>query len=129
MLFDCTALAIGLYASVIARWRPNERFSYGYGRVELLSGFANGVFLVLVWWLFNIKEIWCGLFMSVCCFFEQVSVFVLWESMERFFEPPEVNTDRLLLVSVLGLLVNMLGIWAFQVILLIYCFFFVNSKL
>jgi len=67
--------------------------------------------------------------MSVCCFFEQVSVFVLWESMERFFEPPEVNTDRLLLVSVLGLLVNMLGIWAFQVILLIYCFFFVNSKL
>jgi len=48
MLFDCTALAIGLYASVIARWRPNERFSYGYGRVELLSGFANGVFLVLV---------------------------------------------------------------------------------
>jgi zinc transporter 5/7 len=48
MLFDCTALAIGLYASVIARWRANDRFSYGYGRVELLSGFANGVFLVFV---------------------------------------------------------------------------------
>jgi Co/Zn/Cd efflux system component len=42
-------------------------------------------------------------------------VFVLWESLERFFEPPEVNTDRLLLVSVLGLLVNLLGVWAFQV--------------
>ena len=30
MLFDCTALGIGLYASVIAKWEPNQVFTYGY---------------------------------------------------------------------------------------------------
>lgn len=29
MLFDCTALIIGLFASVIANWEPNQYFSYG----------------------------------------------------------------------------------------------------
>ena len=30
MLFDCTALLVGLVCSVIARWPKNPRFSYGY---------------------------------------------------------------------------------------------------
>lgn len=29
MFFDCTALLAGLVATVITRWSPNERFSYG----------------------------------------------------------------------------------------------------
>ena len=56
----------------------------------MLSGFVNGVFLVLV------------------------AFFVLYESLQRFVAPPEVNTDRLLLVSVLGLGVNLIGIWSFH---------------
>lgn len=42
MAFDCLALGVGLYASVMASWQPDERYSFGYGRVETLSGFANG---------------------------------------------------------------------------------------
>jgi zinc transporter 5/7 len=34
MLFDCTALAIGLYASVISKWEPNRIFTYGYNLSE-----------------------------------------------------------------------------------------------
>ena len=65
MAFDCMAIGVGLFASVMAKWEPNERFTYGcvhlpswssplliylfsYGRIETLSGFANGIFLILI---------------------------------------------------------------------------------
>jgi solute carrier family 30 (zinc transporter), member 5/7 len=32
----------------MATWTPNERFTYGYSRIETLSGFANGIFLILI---------------------------------------------------------------------------------
>eukprot|EP00013_Stygamoeba_regulata_P012997 CAMPEP_0177681774 /NCGR_PEP_ID=MMETSP0447-20121125/30903_1 /TAXON_ID=0 /ORGANISM="Stygamoeba regulata, Strain BSH-02190019" /LENGTH=685 /DNA_ID=CAMNT_0019191229 /DNA_START=78 /DNA_END=2136 /DNA_ORIENTATION=+ len=90
MLFDCTALAIGLYASVISRWSPTSRFSYGFARVQTLSGFVNAVFLVFI------------------------AFTVFGESIARVMDPPDINTDRLILVSFLGLLVNMIGIFAFS---------------
>ena len=30
MFFDCTALLAGLVASLVSKWRANEKFSYGY---------------------------------------------------------------------------------------------------
>ncbi len=72
MLFDCTALLVGLYASLMSRWKPTRLFSYGYGRVEVLSGFVNGLFLVVI------------------------ACFVLAESVERLVDPPDVSTERLL---------------------------------
>lgn len=36
------------------------------------------------------------------------------ESVERLIEPPEVKHERMFVVSVLGLLVNLVGIYAFQ---------------
>ena len=35
--------------------------------------------------------------------------------MERLVEPPEVKHERLLVVSILGFLVNLVGIFVFQV--------------
>jgi hypothetical protein len=29
MAFDCAALAVGLFASVMATWHPNTQYSYG----------------------------------------------------------------------------------------------------
>ena len=46
MFFDCLALAVGLFASVASKWPPSERFPYGFGKIESLSGFGNGVFLM-----------------------------------------------------------------------------------
>ncbi|EJF64178.1 cation efflux protein [Dichomitus squalens LYAD-421 SS1] len=88
MAFDCMAIAVGLIASVMARWPPNERFTYGYGRIETLSGFANGIFLILI------------------------SVFIVFEAIQRLLDPPEMNTSQLLLVSSLGLGVNLFGMFA-----------------
>ncbi|KXN89388.1 putative zinc transporter cis4 [Leucoagaricus sp. SymC.cos] len=73
MAFDCMAIGVGLFASVMATWEPNERFTYGYGRIETLSGFANGIFLILI------------------------SIFIVFEAIQRILEPPEMNTSQLLL--------------------------------
>ncbi|ELU06402.1 hypothetical protein CAPTEDRAFT_112400 [Capitella teleta] len=90
MFFDCTALLAGLAASVISKWKANEKFSYGYVRCEVLAGFCNGLFLLFI------------------------AFFIFSEAVERFFEPPEVKHDRLFLVSLLGLIVNLVGIFVFQ---------------
>ncbi|GJE91102.1 cation efflux protein [Phanerochaete sordida] len=88
MAFDCMAIGVGLIASVMARWAPNERFTYGYSRIETLSGFSNGVFLILI------------------------SIFIVFEAVERLMNPPEMNTSQLLLVSTVGLGVNLFGMFA-----------------
>ncbi|KAJ9675413.1 hypothetical protein PVL29_024367 [Vitis rotundifolia] len=48
MMFDYVALVIGLYASYISCLPTNSQFNYGRGRFEVLSGYMNAVFLVLV---------------------------------------------------------------------------------
>lgn len=36
------------------------------------------------------------------------------EAIQRLLDPPEMNTQRLLLVSFVGLIVNLVGIFAFN---------------
>ncbi|KAG0709147.1 cation efflux protein [Suillus ampliporus] len=88
MAFDCLAIGVGLVASIMAKWPPNERFTYGYGRIETLSGFANGIFLILI------------------------SVFIVFEAVQRILNPPEMTTNQLLLISSLGLGINLFGMYA-----------------
>jgi zinc transporter 5/7 len=90
MLFDCAGLAVGLAAAVMSKWRPNAKFPYGYGKIDTLSGFANGVFLLLV------------------------SVEIIFDAFERLWEGHELQRlNELLIVSVLGFLVNIVGLTAF----------------
>lgn len=104
MLFDCTALAIGLYASVISKWKANKTFTYGFGRVEVLSGFVNGIFL---------------------CF---IALSIFFKSIKRIISPQEIYTENLLLVSVLGLIVNLIGIFSFHDIPFVSDLFKKNSS-
>jgi len=90
MFFDCTALLAGLAATVIARWKSTEAFSYGYVRAEIIAGFINGLFLLFI------------------------AFFIFSEAVERIFEPPHVEHERLFVVSVLGFIVNLVGIFVFQ---------------
>ncbi|XP_035248089.1 zinc transporter 5 [Anguilla anguilla] len=90
MLFDCSALVLGLFAALMTRWKATRIYSYGYGRVEILSGFINGLFLMVI------------------------AFFVFMESVTRVIDPPNINTDMLTPVSVGGLIVNLVGICAFS---------------
>jgi zinc transporter 5/7 len=90
MLFDCVALAIGLLAAVIAKWDATQNFTYGYGRVQVLSGFVNGIFLVYIG---------CSIFR---------------EAVHRIIDPPQIQIDKLLFVSAAGLCVNLFGMFAFS---------------
>eukprot|EP00794_Sanderia_malayensis_P008180 gene8180-9057_t len=90
MFFDCTALLTGLMASIISRWGKNERYSYGYVRAEVMAGFVNALFLLFV------------------------AFFIFSEAVERAFHPPHVEHERLILVSILGFIVNLIGIFVFH---------------
>ncbi len=65
-------------------------FPPSYVRAEVLAGFINGLFLLFI------------------------SFFIFSEAVERLVEPPEVKHERLLVVSILGFLVNLIGIFIFQ---------------
>lgn len=70
MFFDCTGLLAGLAASVITKWKANDKYSYGYVRAEVLAGFVNSLFLLFI------------------------SFFILSEAVERAIEPPEVRNQQ-----------------------------------
>ncbi|KXN84451.1 Zinc transporter 5 [Leucoagaricus sp. SymC.cos] len=62
MAFDCMAIEVGLFTSVIATWESNEQFTYGYGYIEMLSSFVNGIFLILI------------------------SIFIVFEAIQQMYE-------------------------------------------
>jgi zinc transporter 5/7 len=91
MFFDCLALVVGLCAAVMSKWPPNAQFPYGYGKVDTLSGFANGIFLMII------------------------SVEIIYEAVERLSSGSEMHRlGELLAVSIAGLAVNLVGIFSFE---------------
>lgn len=91
MFFDCFALLVGLCAAVMSKWPPSVKYPYGYGKLDTLAGFGNGIFLMLI------------------------SIEIVWEAIERLVEGSDVSrTVELLIVSSLGLVVNLVGIMAFE---------------
>lgn len=58
--------------------------------MEDLSGFINGLFLMVI------------------------SLFVFSEAVNRLLDPPHISTQKLLVVSISGLCVNLIGILAFR---------------
>jgi solute carrier family 30 (zinc transporter), member 5/7 len=91
MFFDCFALLVGLCAAVMSKWPPSVKYPYGYGKMDTLAGFGNGIFLMLI------------------------SIEIVWEAIERLVEGSDVSrTMELLIVSSLGLGVNLVGIMAFE---------------
>ncbi|KAM0426164.1 hypothetical protein ACHAPT_008508 [Fusarium lateritium] len=90
MFFDCVALLVGLLAAVLSKWPRSQRFPYGFGKIETLSGFANGILLMLL------------------------SLEIAFEAFERLLEGTQTKRlGELFVVSTLGLVVNLVGMMAF----------------
>lgn len=91
MALDCTSLALGLVAGILAKRPPSESFPFGLTKIETLAGFANGVLLI------------------------GIVAGIIIEAIERLINPVNLErTGELLVVSILGFLVNIVGIFAFN---------------
>jgi cobalt-zinc-cadmium efflux system protein len=84
MLTDAAALGLALVASWAAAQPARGRWTFGFGRAEILAAQANGVTLVLI------------------------SLWVLVEAIRRLVDPPEVDAVAVGLVAAAGIAVNLL---------------------
>ncbi|XP_045672432.1 zinc transporter 7 isoform X2 [Phyllostomus hastatus] len=82
--FLCLNLSFAFVELLYGIW------SNWYVRAEVLAGFVNGLFLIFT------------------------AFFIFSEGVERALAPPDVHHERLLLVSILGFVVNLVGIFVFQ---------------
>ncbi|MBG9455456.1 cation transporter [Lysinibacillus sphaericus] len=87
MLSDSISLAIALLAFIFGEKAASYSKTYGYKRFEILAAVLNGVTLILI------------------------ALFIFYEALERFTNPPEVATTGMLVISTIGLLINILVAW------------------
>lgn len=87
MLSDSISLAIALIAFKLAEKVANYSKTYGYKRFEIIAAVINGATLI------------------------GVALYIFYEAIDRFANPPEVATTGMLIISVIGLLVNILVAW------------------
>lgn len=82
MLTDAASLALALLALRISRRPVDDQRSYGYGRMQVLAAFVNGLSLLAI------------------------TAWIAVEAVIRLFEPVEVMAKPMLVIAALGLLVN-----------------------
>lgn len=87
MATDVASLVIALLAIRVGRRAADARRSFGYRRLEILAAALNA----------------SGLFI--------VAIYVVWEAIGRFREPPPVDSTAMLVVAAFGLAVNALAMW------------------
>ena len=87
MLSDAAALGLSLFAFKFGERKGNLQKTFGYKRVEILAATINAVTLIVI------------------------AVFIIIEAARRLQNPPEVATVGMLIVSALGLLVNIIAAW------------------
>ena len=87
MLTDVAGLGLALLAIRFAERPATPERTYGYHRFEILAALTNAVALI------------------------GISLYILYEAYERFRNPPEVASKAMLLVALVGLAVNIAGIF------------------
>lgn len=87
MISDAAALLLALIAYRIAKRPADGIRTYGFHRVRVLAALANGVTLLLL------------------------VVWIIAEAIGRIYTPAEVLAGPMLVVAVIGLIVNLAGVW------------------
>ena len=82
MFTDTAALAIALLAIRISKRPADKKRTFGYHRFEILAAAFNSMLLLLV------------------------AVYILWEAWLRIKAPPEIQSNLMLGIAVVGLVVN-----------------------
>ncbi|MCM3213464.1 cation diffusion facilitator family transporter [Niallia taxi] len=87
MLSDSISLVIALLAFQLGEKAASFNNTYGFKRFEIIAAMINGVTLILI------------------------SLYIIYEAIGRFANPPEVATTGMLIISIIGLLVNVIVAW------------------
>ncbi|MET1030915.1 cation diffusion facilitator family transporter [Domibacillus tundrae] len=82
MLSDAAALGLSYAAMTLGEKAASSKKTYGYKRFEILAAFINGITLIAI------------------------SVYIFFEAYQRLMNPPEVVSTGMLVISTLGLVVN-----------------------
>ena len=85
MFTDSAALAIALAAIRIGQRPADDARTFGYRRFEILAAAFNALLLFAV------------------------AGYVLWEGIQRFLEPAEVQSTGMLIIASIGLVVNIIA--------------------
>jgi len=85
MVTDAAAIVVAIAASRIAQRPPKGRYTYGFARVDALSGQASGITLILL------------------------AIFFVVEAVRRLVHPAGVEGGVVSIVAALGLAVNVLA--------------------
>ena len=87
MLSDSISLGLALLAFIIAEKAATAAKTYGYKRIEILASTVNGLTLILI------------------------ALYIIYEAIGRFTNPPEIATMGMLIISLIGLIVNVVIAW------------------
>ncbi len=87
MLTDVAALALSLFVAWFSQRPETDKRTYGYLRLEILAAFLNGATLLLI------------------------SVWIIWQAINRLRTPEPVQSGLMLVVAVLGLVANGVSAW------------------
>lgn len=82
MLSDAAALGLSYFAIRLGEKKATPGKTYGYKRFEIIAAALNGLTLVAI------------------------SIYIFVEAFQRFRNPPQVQSMGMLVISVIGLLVN-----------------------
>jgi cobalt-zinc-cadmium efflux system protein len=84
MLTDAAALALALAAASLAARPAGGRWTFGFGRVEILAAQANGLTLLLF------------------------GIWIVYEAIRRLVDPPDVDAGVVGVVAAAGIAVNLI---------------------
>lgn len=87
MFSDAAALGLSLLAFHFGERPGSHSKTFGYKRFEILAAALNGLTLLII------------------------AVLIIYEAIGRFIRPPEIATAGMLVVSTIGLLVNIFVAW------------------
>lgn len=85
MLSDTASLVLSLAAIWFASRPPSPNKTFGFYRFEILAALFNGITLFVI------------------------AGFIVYEAVERFFAPPEVESGTMIMIALIGLLANLLS--------------------
>lgn len=87
MLTDTFGICIALIAAIYSKKEATPNHTYGFFRTEILASLINSIILSLL------------------------AIVIVYESYRRLFEPVEIQSSIMIVVAVIGLIVNIVGMY------------------